>query len=325
MHKLPDIQAIREAASRIAPHILRTPTVPYYGSQLLHLLPSGTELMLKLELLQKTGSFKPRGALNVMMNLSDEQKIRGVTAFSAGNHAIATAYAASILGLSAKVAMPKTANAFRVDRCRGYGAEIVFADDIASLIEIVDALEREEGRTLVHPFEGVHTTEGTGAVGLELCEDAGELDVVVVPVGGGGLISGVATAVKQLYPACKVYGVEPDGATGMKDSLSLGRPLDRVELNTIADSLGAPMHKPYSFDVIRQTVDDMVTVSDQALVDTMKLMFGDLKLAVEPAGAAALAAILGPLKSRIENQRVGVVICGTNIDPDTYVSLIKTH
>lgn len=322
MTPAPSIEQIRATASRIAPYVLRTPVMPCYGSRLEHLLPTGSELWLKLELLQRTGSFKSRGAVNVMMHLEEEQKRQGVTAFSAGNHAIATAFAADILDLSAKVAMPRTANPYRVERCRAYGADIVFADTIGELVEIVAELQEQEGRALVHPFEGVHTTEGTATCGLEFAEDVPELETVVVPVGGGGLISGVAAAFKALQPGCRVIGVEPEGAAGMRDSIKAGTPMAKVEVNTIADSLGAPLHGAYSFSVVQQCVDDMVTVSDRELKDMMGLMHADLKLVAEPACAAALAAIAGPLRESLQGQRIGALLCGSNIDLPTFTSLV---
>ncbi len=314
----PSLEAIRETAARVAPYLLHTPTVPCYSPVVAERVGEDTDVVFKLELLQRTGSFKPRGALNVMMHLSDEEKARGVTAFSAGNHAIATAFAAQTLGISATVAMPKTANPFRVAQCQRYGATIKFADDIAALIQTVEGLQRDEGRTLVHPFEGVHTSEGTATVGLELLEDAGQLDAVIVPVGGGGLISGIAAAVKQLNPTIQVFGVEPEGATGMAESLKQGAPVSRVALSTIADSLGAPLHMPYSFSLVAQYVDQMVTVSDAEMAAHMRLMFEEMKLAVEPAGAAALAALTGPLRQPLSGRRVGVVVCGSNIDVATW-------
>lgn len=324
MKNVPELQQIRDTADRISPHVIRTPTLPNVGDRINSLLPADTELWLKYELLQRTGSFKPRGALNVMMQLTHEQQGQGVTAFSAGNHAIATAYAARILGVSAKVAMPVSANPYRVEQCRSYGADIVFADDMAALLKVVATMQEDEGRFLVHPFEGIHTTEGTATVGLEFCEDAPPLDAVVVPIGGGGLISGVAAAVRQLHPDAEIYGVEPDGACGMRDSVARGQPLARVDINTIADSLSAPIHAEYSFKVIKHCVDDIVTVTDQAMIDMMLLMFGDLKLAVEPAAAAALAAIIGPLKERIAGRRVGVILCGSNIDFKTFQTLTSS-
>lgn len=319
----PTLDAIRQTAKRVSEHVLRTPTVPCYSSVIAERVGDDTDVFFKMELLQRTGSFKPRGALNVMLHLDQDQQNAGVTAFSAGNHAIATAYAARTLGLSATVAMPRTANPFRVAQCERYGATIEFADDIASLVKTVERLQKDEGRTLVHPFEGVHTSEGTATVGLELLEDVGKLDAVIVPVGGGGLISGIAAAVKQLDPQCRVYGVEPEGARGMADSLQQGAPLSKVELSTIADSLGAPMHTPYAFGLVSQYVDQMVTVSDTQLVAHMRLIFETMKLAVEPAGAAALAALTGPLRDTLAGCRVGVIMCGSNIDIDTWQRLTQ--
>ncbi len=318
MKNYPSLRQIESTADAIRQHVIRTPTVPYYGQALSRKLDPSTRVWLKLELLQRTGSFKPRGAVNVVNHLTPEQRSRGVTAFSAGNHAIATAYAASAAGSNAKVVMPKTANPFRVDTCRQLGAEVIMGENIAELISITENLQQQEGRALVHPFEGIHTIEGTATVGLELCADAETLDAVIVPIGGGGLIAGIASAVKQINPACEVYGVEPAGARGMTDSLADGEPLPSVQVDTIADSLGAPMHKALSFSIVQQLVDDVVLVSDVLLADTMRLIFTDLKLAVEPACAAAMAALLNPLHERLAGKRVGLILCGSNIDQQTF-------
>ncbi len=191
----PDIERIRKVASEISEHVIRTDTTPWPVPR----IGGGPDMQLfvKLELLQRTGSFKARGAINAVSNAmraADAQRFAGVTAFSAGNHAIATAFAAKTLGTTAKVVMPRSANAFRRERCETYGAELVFGDTIGDLIRIVEQIQTDEGRHLVHPFEGIHTIEGTATVGLELCDDVPELDAVIVPVGGGGLIAGVASA-----------------------------------------------------------------------------------------------------------------------------------
>lgn len=320
---LPTLDAVRATATRISPYIVRTPVMPYAGSQLLPLLPQDCNLWLKYELLQRTGSFKPRGALNVLLNMSDAERRAGVTAFSAGNHAIATAYAASILGVSAKLAMPATANPFRVRRCNELGAEVVFGEDINDLLMLVGKMQHEEGRSLVHPFEGEYTSLGTATIGLEICEDGPTPDAVVVPIGGGGLISGIATAVKLQSPHTRVIGVEPEGAAGITQSLAAGEPLPRVQVNTIADSLGAPCHEQYSFSLIREYVDEVVTVPDDALRNMMHVMFTDLKLAVEPACAAALAAITGPLRDELSGAVVTAVLCGSNLDIPTFNKLVR--
>lgn len=320
----PDLETIRTVANSISPHVLRTPTVKWP-------IPSNGggpdfELYVKLELMQHTGSFKARGAINTVMRLmkthQSEDTFPGVTAFSAGNHAIATAFAAKTLGVSAKVVMPRSANAFRVERCKAYGADIVFGDTINDLLDIVKRIQDEEGRYLVHPFEGIHTVEGTATVGLELCEDIPDLDAVIVPVGGGGLIAGIAMAVKQIQPHCMVIGVEPDGANGMHQSLAAGAPLASVNVSTIADSLGAPMHAPLTFDLIRQCVDQMISVSDDDMRVAMRQLFTDMKLAVEPACAATFAALNTSLASQFTGKRVAVIACGSNIDQATYSRIL---
>ena len=307
---------IEKAAERLTGQVMRTPTVTLEGA----VVPGmrGKSLHFKLELLQIGGRFKIRGALNTVAQLP--QGTPGITGFSAGNHAIAVALAGKAAKLPATVVMPSTANPFRVKRCQDEGAEVLFGKDIAELVHLVDVLQQERGLALVHPFEGWHTVEGTGTVGLELMQDAPNLDVVLVPVGGGGLIAGIATAVKAINPQCKVIGIEPSGARGMAASLAAGKPLPKVPVNTIADSLGAPLHLPITFDLIRESVDDMVQVEEQALRDAMGWFFTHLKLAVEPACAATVAALMGPLNA-IRAENIGVVACGTNIDELTYRKL----
>lgn len=318
----PSMEAIKACKARIAPYVLETPVAVWPGAEAAALWGQETAVIAKLELLQRTGTFKPRGALNVMMHLSAEEKARGVTAVSAGNHAIAVSYAASILGLSAKVVMHKAANPFRVSQCRRFGAEVVLAEDISKAFDEVNRIREAEGRAFVHPFDGPYTVEGTATVGLELDSQAGALDAVIVPIGGGGLISGVAAAIKQRQPGCKVYGVEPDGAQGMTQSLAAGEPMAKVEVKTIADSLGAPLHMPHTFAIVQRLVDEVVQVDDQALIDAMGLSFREMKLAVEPAGAAAVAALAGPLRQRLAGKRVGLIVCGTNIDPASFCELV---
>ena len=285
-------------------------------------LPQDTRLNLKLELFQHTGSFKPRGALAVMLNLAPAALARGVTAVSAGNHAIATAWAARELGTHAKLVMFASANPARVEKVRRYGGEVVIVDDVAAAFETAQRIEADEGRTFVHPYEGPRTAQGTATLGLEWLEQVPDLEAVVVPIGGGGLIAGVGSAVKQLRPGCRVLGVEPVGADSMWRSFAAGSPQRIERVATIADSLGAPYALPYSFGVCRQVVDEIVRVEDAALVDAMRLAFDGLKLALEPAGAAALAAVLGPLRDRLAGRRVGVLVCGSNIDQASFGHLL---
>ena len=309
---------IRAARERLGDRVRETPAWRWRGDAIERAAGAGTQVFLKLELFQYTGTFKARGALLNALALSDEQKLLGVTAVSAGNHAIAVAFAARSVGTTAKVVMPKTANAARVAMCRAYGAEVVLTDDVYAAFEEVERIQQDEGRTFIHPFEGERTVLGTATVGYELCNQIENLDAVIVPVGGGGLIAGIACAVKQMQPHCKVYGVEPEGADSMSRSFKAGSPQKLERVNTIADSLAAPYALPYSFGVARKFVDEIVLVSDEQMQRAMGLLFADVKLAVEPAGAAATAALCSPLREHLDGKRIAAVVCGTNIDLATF-------
>jgi threonine dehydratase len=314
----PNVEAIRQARRDLGDRVRTTPVWAWRSDRLAALLAPGTEVTLKLELFQYAGTFKPRGALLNMLALDAAQLERGVTAVSAGNHAIAVAFAAGRLGTTAKVVMTASANPARVALCRAYGAEIVVAPDVHAAFDSVHAIERDEGRAFIHPFEGERTILGTSTVGLELAEQAPELDAVVVPIGGGGLCAGVATAIKQLLPECAVYGVEPVGADSMHRSFAAGEPRSIRRVATIADSLGAPHAAPFGFALCRRFVNELVLVDDDALRSAMALLFEDAKLVAEPAAAASTAALLGPLRERLAGSRVGLVVCGSNIDLDTF-------
>jgi threonine dehydratase len=321
MHsEAPSPDAIRAARARFSDLIVQTPLWRWRGDEIER--AAGTQPLLKLELFQHAGSFKPRGALCVMLDLSREALARGVTAVSAGNHAMAVGYAARALGTTAKVVMPGNANPARVEGCRAYGAEVILVDDVHQAFARVKEIEAEEGRTFVHPFEGPLTALGTATLGLELCEQAPQLDAVIVPIGGGGLCAGVSAAVKQILPRAQVFGVEPEGADSMHRSFKSGKPESIEKVRTIADSLGAPYAAPYSFGLCRRFVDELVMVNDDQLRAAMRLLFRGAKLAVEPAGAAATAALCGPLRERLQGKNVGVIVCGANIDAATFTKLI---
>lgn len=281
-----------------------------------------TEVTIKLELLQHTGSFKARGALNNLLALDEAQRKQGVVAVSAGNHAIAVAWAAQLTGVHAKVVMFKGANPLRVEKARNFGAEVVIAESAADAFARAAQIQGDEGRALVHPFEGKTTALGTATVGLEFVQQAPDLDAIIVPVGGGGLIAGMSAAIKQAKPECQVFGVEPEGADSMSRSFAAGAPQRLERIQTIADSLGAPMALPYSFDLCRRFVDEIVLISDDEMRDAMRLLFFGMKLAVEPACAAATAGLVGPLRKRLAGKRVGVIACGANIDVATYARLM---
>jgi threonine dehydratase len=317
--ELPTLERIRATRVRLGNLVETTPVRRWHDAVLEERLGAGTQILLKEELFQRAGSFKVRGALAVMLDLNLDALARGVTTVSAGNHAMAVSYAARVLGTTAKVAMPKTANPFRVEQCRAMGATVELLDDVHQAFARVKEIERDEGRTFVHPFEGPLTALGNGTLGLEFLEQSGGgLDAVIVPIGGGGLIAGVAAAVKLMSPSTLVFGVEPEGADSMRRSFAAGSPQPIEKVTTIADSLGAPFALPYSFDLCRLYVDELVLVSDDALRRAMMRLFVSAKLAVEPAGAAATAALRGPLAERLRGKRVGLVVCGANIDPATF-------
>jgi threonine dehydratase len=316
----PSITQIEAALAALRPYLIETPVHPWEGTELADLIGRDTRVIAKLELLQRTGSFKPRGALTTMFKLSEEQLRRGVTAVSSGNHAIATAFAAHKLGTSAKVVMLRSANPARVQRCRSFGAEIVIAPSGAEGFALAEQLAVSEGRSLIHPYEGPSVTLGTATLGLEFSLQAGELDAIIIPIGGGGLCAGVAAAMKQLQPNCRVYGVEPRGADVMHRSLAAGKPMPSPPIATIADSLGAPFTCPHTFELCRRYVDSMVLVDDDEIRFAMTLIFRELKFAVEPSAAVATAALIGPLRNRLRGKRVGVILCGSNIDFQTYAA-----
>lgn len=323
--RIPRLEDIRAARRALGRRVRATPVWAWRGGGKDGAFGGATAVTLKLELFQYTGTFKPRGALTNMLALDAEALARGVTAFSAGNHALAVAYAARILGTSAKVVMPAHANALRQARCRAYGAEVVLKPDIHAVLAEVERIEREEGRVFVHPFEGYHTALGTATLGLEWCRQAPRLEAVVVPIGGGGLAAGVAVAVKQIVPECEVWGVEPSGADSMRRSFEAGGPVALERVDTIADSLAAPRSEPYSFELCHRHLDGLVQVGDDELRAAMRLLFEDMKLGVEPAGAAATAALAGPLRERLAGKRVGVLVCGSNIDVASFAALLASE
>ena len=316
----PDIAEIRALREAIAGDVLTTPVVRCAALE--QIVGGGTEVFAKLEFLQRTGTFKARGALATLRSLSVDQRAAGVTAVSAGNHAIATAFAAQAMGVTARVVMTRTANPSRVSACKQFGAEVVLADDVHQAFELADNIQQEEGRYFVHPFEGPQIALGTGTVGLEVCEQVEEFDALVVPVGGGGLIAGMANAVKQLRPEVEVTGVEPEGADTMHRSRAAGEPRSIDKVTTIADSLGSPFAMPYSFALAQHYVDRLALVDDEQLRRGMGFLFRAMKLAVEPACAASTAALLWPLRERLRGMRIVLVMCGSNIDWNTFESQV---
>jgi len=322
--QVPSLSEIEEQRRSLASRLYETPVREWDTPLKRRLLGEATKAVLKLELFQKTGSFKARGALTVMDRLSAAQKENGVVAASAGNHGIAVAFAAHTANVNAKIVVPKTINPFRLRAIEAYAAEVIQLESLSVLLNEMRRIAEIENRAIMHPFENPLVTLGTATLGLEfLTQDPG-LDALIVPIGGGGLASGVSCAAKQMNPRCKVYGVEPVGANSMALSLLEGH---SVTLpggpRSIADSLSAPCTEPYSFSVCQKYLDDVVLIEDDEMRKAMRILFEDLKLAVEPAGAAATAALLGPLKERCKGLRVGIIVCGANIDTETFHSLLN--
>ncbi len=317
MVSIPTLDNLRAAAAGIRPYVHETPLV---ASQALS-AAVGVEGWLKLELFQKTGSFKPRGALTHLLRLPPAARAGGVITISAGNHAQGLAFAAAALGVRSTVVMPQAASTVKVDATRGYGAEVVLHGDIHQAFDKLDELRAERGLVFVHPFDHPDTVAGQGTVGLEIIDHLETIDVVIAPIGGGGLVAGVALAVKAIRPETRIVGVEPAGADAMVRSLAAGAPVHLEALSTIADGLAAPMAGALNLAIIRQTVDDVVVVTDDDIVDAMRFLLTRVKVMAEPAGAAAVAALFSG-KVRATGRAV-CIVSGGNIDPPRFATLLK--
>jgi threonine dehydratase len=282
----------------------------------------GADVRFKAELLQRTGSFKPRGVLNKLATLTDDEKKRGVISISAGNHAQALAYASAVEGLDALVVMWQTASPMKINAARGYGATIdTEAADIPSAFERLEELIESTGRTLVHPYDDPYVMAGQGTVGLEMMEDAPEADIVLVQVGGGGLISGIATAVKALKPEARVIAVEPERSPALHESLKAGEPVT-VEAKSIADGLNGPYAGANCVRVCTELGVESVLVTEDALKEAFVFMYGRLKLACEVAGAATAAALQSEIVVPEPGQSVAAVVSGGNVAPKTAAAIL---
>ncbi len=319
---LPTLDAIRATAEANRPYVLKTPVHLWRGREITDRIGTATRLSVKLELFQYSGTFKARGTIANVASIDRGERGRGVTAVSSGNHAIATAYAAMSFGMSAKVVMIETADPIRIAAAEAYGAEVLLAPNGAEAFALAEKIEAEEGRIFVHPFEGRTTALGTATLGLEMHEQMGKLDAVIVAVGGGGLMGGLSSALRQLQPDIEIIGVEPVGADTMRRSFAAGAPQSRDDVATIADSLAPPYALPYSFALCQRNIDRLITIEDAAIVDAMRLLNAGLKLAVEPACAAATAALVGPLRQSLDGKHVGVLLCGSNISAARFARLV---
>jgi threonine dehydratase len=307
MLTLPDIRSARE---RIGDRVHHTPVLSAtrLGARV------GAVLHHKCESLQKTGSFKVRGALNRLALLDDAARARGVITVSAGNHAQALAWASRDGGVRCTVVMPTTASRTKVDASRGYGAEVILHGTSGmEAFARAHELSVERSLTFVHPFDDDAIMAGQGTVALEILDQLGEFDDVIVPIGGGGLIGGIAVAIKESRPSVKVYGVEPTGAAVMRKSLDAGYPVRLDSMKTIADGLAAPMAGKLTFAIVQKYVDDVVLVEEDEITSAMRELLFSAKLLAEGGGAAATAAVLSG-RIPVGGRRVVAVVSGGNID-----------
>jgi threonine dehydratase len=310
---IPTLDDVRAAAATIEGHVHRTPV---FSSATLS-AAAGAPVTLKAELFQRSGSFKIRGAFNRLSSLTEAERARGVIGLSAGNHAQALALAARELGTTALVLMPPDASPAKVAATRAYGGEVdLESADAAAMHARMDELAESSGRVVVHPFNDPAVQAGGGTVGLELVEQIANLDTVIVPVGGGGLVTGIAAAVKALVPGSRVIGVEPELAPSVRRALDAGDVVS-VELGpTIADALKAPSALPNSLEGCRTLVDDVVLVSEDEIVEAMRFVYSRAKLACEAGAAAGVAALLSGRVDVRGSRGVAVVVSGGNIAPD---------
>jgi threonine dehydratase len=302
-----------EAYKLVAPHTYRTPLLT---SRTLSEV-SGFDVRLKAEIFQRTGSYKIRGPLNKLTKLTDDERKRGVVCSSAGNHAQGLALAAQIYGIPAVVVMAENATPSKVAATRGYGAEVVQYGSIwDDANEKAKQLVRERGLTYVHPFDDLDLIAGQGTVGLEILRDWPEVDVIVVPIGGGGLISGIAMAAKAIKPSARIIGVESSGAPGMRDSVAAGHVVTLDRVDCIIDGLRVKRVGETTFEIVRRVVDEIVTLPDEQIFEAMIWTMSRAKLVVEGAAAAPVGALLQGLIAVPPGSKVVCVLSGGNVNLD---------
>ena len=309
-----------DAHERLSGIVHRTPVLTStYADALV-----GAELYFKCENFQRMGAFKFRGAYNAVSRFTPDQRAGGVVTFSSGNHAQAIALSAGLLGVKSVIIMPNDAPDIKVAATRGYGGEVVRYDRYTEDCEAIGRrIVEERNMTLIPPYDHPHVMAGQGTAARELIEDVGRIDVLIVPVGGGGLISGCAVAAKAMSPGCTVLGVEPEAGNDAQQSLRLGRIVHIDAPKTIADGAQTRHVGQYTFPVIRQLVEDILTVSDDELIETMRFFAARMKIVVEPTGCLAAAAALS-CRLDLRGKRVGIILSGGNVDLPRFASLLQS-
>ena len=272
------------------------------------------DIFFKLELMQKTGSFKSRGAINKVLQLSEEERSRGVVAISAGNHAQATSWACSQFGIKSKIIMPHTASQSKIDATESYGGEVILTKE--KMMDTCQKLIDEENLSFVHPFDDLDILMGQGTVALEVINEIKNLDYAFVSIGGGGLIAGMACVLKQINPKIKIIGVEPINSNVMTNSIKSGKPeiFDTINNKTIADTLAAPFAGKMTFEYVKEYVDDIINVSEDEMIESLRMMIERLKIVPEPSASACFVPIVFNKLNVPSKSKCLVVVCGGNID-----------
>ena len=305
--------------------IVNTPSLELNEDDLREILPDNSEVSIKLELFQQTGSFKARGVAIGLETLEEDKKAQGIVTVTGGNHGIATAWGASQYGISAKIIMPKTADPFRIDKCKNLGAEVILAENVDDAFRRLDEIEKDENRFVLHPFNQENMIIGSATCCAEIIDQMGDIDILIIPIGGGGLIGGMAHYLDQINSSVELLGVEPIGADSFTKSLENNGAVRIHKVDTIADSLGAPMAMEFSFNIAKKRVGQVEKVTDDEIRKAMITIRERLGFIVEPACATSLAGLQERYKKKCEGKKVGIIACGSNISFDRYNEILKDY
>ena len=319
------IDQIISAKNILGSDVVHTPMLSLCSNKIKPFLFDAASVKLKLEIFQHVGSFKARGVLLGLNSINSEAKKHGVVAVSAGNHALAVSWASNLIGINAKVIMPKSADTNRIEGCKAFGADLLLVENAEEMFAKMEEIASSENRVILHPFEADHMISGSATCGLEMLEAMPEMEQAIIPIGGGGLISGIALAIKAIKPTVEIFGVEPYGADSMFRSLSAKEPVKLKKVETIADSLGSPMALPKTFKIIRNNISGVVRLTEKEIVNSMVIMQEKLNLLVEPACATSLAALMGPLRDKVVGKNVALIACGSNISAKKYADILRKY
>lgn len=308
--KFPSLDNFNSVLKRISPYINKTPIIS--SSSLNDMFD--LDIVFKLELMQKTGSFKARGAINKVLQLSEDERSRGVVAISAGNHAQATSWACTQFGIKSKIIMPHTASQSKIDATKSYGGEVILTKE--KMMDACQELIDKENLSFVHPFDDLDILMGQGTVSLEVINEIKNLDYAFISIGGGGLIAGMGSVLKQINPKIKIIGVEPINSNVMTNSIKSDKPetFDTINNKTIADTLAAPFAGNITFEYVKKYVDDIINVSEDEMIESLRMMIERLKIVPEPSASACFVPIVCNKLNIPYNSKCLVVVCGGNID-----------